>query len=108
MRPRITLLTLGVDALERSVKFYRDALVLPSQGIVGTEFEHGAVAFFDIESGLKLAVWKRADLAFDAGIPATAPSATEFSIGHNVHPRPQYVRPDPRSLVGREVDRLVG
>jgi uncharacterized glyoxalase superfamily protein PhnB len=36
---------------------------------------------------MKLAVWKRADLAFDVGIPATPASATEFSIGHNVRSR---------------------
>src|ERR1700753_3117311 len=46
MKPRITMLTLGVDDLERSVKFYRDGLGLPTEGIVGKEFEHGAVAFF--------------------------------------------------------------
>lgn len=84
MKPRITVLTLGVDDLERSVAFYRDALGFPTQGIVGTEFEHGAVAFFDLESGLKLALWPRADLAHDTGLSVSAPSSTEFSIGHNV------------------------
>jgi catechol 2,3-dioxygenase-like lactoylglutathione lyase family enzyme len=68
MKPRITMLTLGVDDLERSVKFYRDGLGLPTEGIVGKEFEHGAVAFFDLRTGLKLAVFSRSDLAFDAGI----------------------------------------
>ena len=48
MKPRITLITLGVDNLERSLAFYRDGLGLPTQGIVGTEFEHGAVAFFEL------------------------------------------------------------
>jgi catechol 2,3-dioxygenase-like lactoylglutathione lyase family enzyme len=85
MKPRITLLTLGVDDLERSVAFYRNGLGLPTKGIVGTEYEHGAVAFFDLQSGLKLALWKRDDLAWDAGIPKTAGSPTELSIGHNVN-----------------------
>jgi catechol 2,3-dioxygenase-like lactoylglutathione lyase family enzyme len=84
VKPRITVLTLGVDHLERAVAFYRDGLGLPTDGIVGTEFEHGAVAFFDLQAGLKLAVWPRDDLAHDAGIPRNAPSPTEFSIGHNV------------------------
>jgi uncharacterized protein len=84
MKPRITLLTLGVDDLEASLRFYRDGLGLPTEGIVGTEFEHGAVAFFDLQDGLKLALWPRADLAHDAGIAPTAASPTEFSIGHNV------------------------
>jgi catechol 2,3-dioxygenase-like lactoylglutathione lyase family enzyme len=84
MKPRITVLTLGVDDLEASLRFYRDGLGLPTQGIVGMEFEHGAVAFFDLHAGLKLAIWPRADLAHDAGITQAAPSPTEFSIGHNV------------------------
>lgn len=56
MQPRITVITLGVDDLERAVHFYRDGLGLPTQGIVGQEFEHGAVAFFDLQPGLRLAV----------------------------------------------------
>jgi catechol 2,3-dioxygenase-like lactoylglutathione lyase family enzyme len=84
MKPRITMLTLGVDDLERSVKFYRDGLGFPTGGIVGKEFEHGAAAFFDLQDGLKLAVFARSDLAIDAGIPKSDKSPTEFSIGHNV------------------------
>src|ERR1700733_6758162 len=84
MKPRITLLTLGVDNLERSVKFYRDGLGFPTEGIIGKEFDHGAVAFFDLHAGLKLAVFARGDLALDAGVARTDRSPTEFSIGHNV------------------------
>jgi catechol 2,3-dioxygenase-like lactoylglutathione lyase family enzyme len=46
MKPRITVITLGVDNLERSLVFYRDGMGLPTQGVFGTEFEYGAVAFF--------------------------------------------------------------
>ena len=46
MKPRITFVTLGVDDLERSLAFYRDGLGLSTQGIIGQEFEYGAVAFF--------------------------------------------------------------
>ena len=63
MQPRITVITLGVDDLERAVRFYRDGLGLPTKGIVGTEFAHGAVAFFDLQAGLRLALWPRASLA---------------------------------------------
>jgi hypothetical protein len=35
MRPRLTVLTLGVDDLERAVAFYRDGLGFPTEGIVG-------------------------------------------------------------------------
>ncbi len=84
MKPRVSLITLGVDDLDRAVTFYRDGLGFPTKGIVGTEFEHGAVAFFDLQPGLKLAVWRRADLAHDAGLSQTPPSPTDLSIGHNV------------------------
>ena len=84
MKPRITLFTLGVDDLERAVRFYRDGLGLKTEGIVGTQFEHGAVAFFELQAGLKLALWPRASLAHDAGIAVGARSATEFSLAHNV------------------------
>ena len=84
MKPRITLLTLGVDDLERAVKFYRDGLGLKTEGIVGKEFEHGAVAFFDLQAGMRLALWPRKSLAHDAGIKVGSRSATELSIGHNV------------------------
>ena len=84
MKPRITLITLGVDDLERAVRFYRDGLGLKTEGIVGTQFEHGAVAFFELQAGLKIALWPRASLAHDAGIAVGARSATEFSLAHNV------------------------
>ena len=84
MKPRITLITLGVDDLERSLRFYRDGMGLKTEGIVGKQFEHGAVAFFDLQAGLKLALWPRESLAHDTGLPVTSPSATELSIGHNV------------------------
>ena len=84
MQPRITVLTIGVDDLERSVRFYRDGLGFPTEGIIGEEHEHGAVAFFDLQAGLKLALWPRHSLAHDTGLPTSPPGPTEFSIGHNV------------------------
>jgi catechol 2,3-dioxygenase-like lactoylglutathione lyase family enzyme len=87
MKPRITLLTLGVDDLERSLRFYRDGLGLPTEGIVGTEFEHGAVAFFTLRSGLTLALWPRQSIAHDTDLPVSPPSPTDFTIAHNVSSR---------------------
>ena len=81
------MLTLGVDDLERSLRFYRDGLGLPTDGIFGQEFEYGAVAWFDLQGGLKLAVWPRASIARDTGLPVQPPSATELTIGHNVNSR---------------------
>ena len=63
MEPRITIVTLGVDDLERSLTFYREGLGLPSQGIVGQEFEHGSVAFFELRGGVRLALFPRESIA---------------------------------------------
>jgi catechol 2,3-dioxygenase-like lactoylglutathione lyase family enzyme len=87
MEPRVTVLTIGVADLERSLRFYRDGLGLATEGIVGREFEYGAVAFFKLQGGLTLALWPRQSLARDTGLPVDAPSSTEFSLGHNVRSR---------------------
>lgn len=87
MKPRISVLTIGVADLERSLAFYRDGLGLPTEGIVGREFEHGAVAFFALTGGLRLAIWAQRDIAYDTGLPLTPVSATSFTIGHNVSRR---------------------
>ena len=87
MKPRITVITLGVDDLERAVRFYRDGLGFPTDGIVGAEYAHGAVAFLDLEGGLKLALFPRVSIAHDAGIPADLTDGsgrTEMTVGHNV------------------------
>ena len=66
MKARITVITLGVDDLDEAVRFYRDGLGLQTPGIMGQQFEHGAVAFFNLKSGLMLAVWPRDSIAHDA------------------------------------------
>lgn len=87
MKPRVNVLTLGVDDLEASLAFYRDGLELPTKGIVGQEFEDGAVVFFNMNDGLILALYPRTSLAKDARVPVGPPSPTELSIGHNVSSR---------------------
>lgn len=84
MKPKISVLTLGVTDLEKSVVFYRDGLGFSTEGIIGTEFEYGAVAFFDLHNGLKLALWPKASIAHDTGIAPQNTSALEFTLGHNV------------------------
>jgi catechol 2,3-dioxygenase-like lactoylglutathione lyase family enzyme len=84
MKPRITVITIGVDDLERSLAFYRDGLGLPTQGIFGTEFEYGAVAFFNLNAGVILAIWPRSSIARDTSLPLGLPSPTELTLGHNV------------------------
>jgi catechol 2,3-dioxygenase-like lactoylglutathione lyase family enzyme len=84
MKPRINVITISVDDLEKSYEFYHNGLGLASKGIVGKEFEHGAIAFFDLQNGMQLALYPRKSLALDVGIAKSALSPTEFSIGHNV------------------------
>jgi len=84
MKPRVSFITLAVEDLERSLRFYRDGLGLPTKGIVGSEFEHGAVAFFEMQHGLTLAIWPRTSLARDTGVPLGSHSATEFVLAYNV------------------------
>lgn len=84
MKPRVTLITIGVDDLEKSLRFYRDGLGLSTEGIVGEEFEYGAVVFIDLQAGLRLALWPRRSIARDTGLPLGEKSPTEFTLGHNV------------------------
>jgi uncharacterized protein len=84
MKPRIKVITLGVGDLEKSLAFYRDGLGLPTQGIIGTEFEDGAVVFFNMNDDLILALYPRSALAKDARVSAGPPSPAGFSIGHIV------------------------
>lgn len=81
------MITLGVGDLEQAVRFYRDGLGLQTTGIVGTEFAYGAVAFFDLQAGLRLAIWPRESISHDTGLPVSDPSPTDFTIGHNVGSR---------------------
>lgn len=80
-------MTLGVDDLDRALAFYRDGLGLPSKGIVGREFEYGAVAFFELQGGLILALWPRTSIARDTGLPPQTGSPTDLTLGHNVRTR---------------------
>lgn len=84
MKALITVITLGVDDVEKSLRFYGDGLGWKTEGIIGKEFEHGAVAFFDLQDGLKLAIWPRKSISHDSGLPLRNPSPTELTLGHNV------------------------
>src|SRR5262245_16131387 len=90
MQPRIHAITLAVDNLDRAVEFYRDGLGLQTPGVIGTEFPgddtnpDGAVAMFQSQGGLILALWPRTELAKDATIQLGPPSSGEFSLGHGV------------------------
>ncbi|MEU8899904.1 VOC family protein [Nocardia sp. NPDC048505] len=93
MPANITALTLGVDDLERALRFYRAALGLTSPGIIGTEYvgdqdnPGGAVAMFTLDSGLILSLYQRVDLAKDAGVPPERISGSPMSLGYFVDTR---------------------
>lgn len=93
MKPRINVVTLAVDDLEKSLAFYRDGLGLPTRGILGRQFEGsdtepaGALGYFEMQEGLVFALYPRAELAKDAGLPNSGRSALEFSLGYFVSKR---------------------
>lgn len=84
MKPRISLITLGVDDLERALRFYRDGLGLKTEGIIGTEFENGAVVFFELSGGLRLALWPRRSIAADSGLAIAGAAPGNVTLAHNV------------------------
>lgn len=88
MKPRINVITLAVNDLEKSIAFYRDGLGLPTRGVVGAEFKGsdtepaGALGFFELSGGLILALYPRSELAKDSKMPHSPSSSLEFSIGY--------------------------
>lgn len=84
MNNHLSVITLGVDDLQRALVFYRDGLGLATEGIVGQQFEHGAVVFIQLQAGLRLALWPRSSIAHDTGLSVSAPCATGMTLGHNV------------------------
>lgn len=87
MKPRFKVLTLAVNDLEKSLAFYRDGMGLPTKGIIGQEFEDGAVVFFNMNDDLILALYPTQSLAKDAKITATQTRLGAVSIGHLVNSR---------------------
>ncbi len=87
MQPHFKILTLAVEDLDRSLAFYRDGMGLPTEGIIGQEFEYGSVVFFNLKDGLILALWPAASLAKDAKVEPTRNRLGAISIGHIVASR---------------------
>lgn len=81
MEPRISIVTLGVSDLVRSVAFYRDGLGLP---LHEASSEH--IAFFKT-SGTWLALCPRRALAADATVPSKGGGFRGFTLAHNVRSR---------------------
>ena len=80
MDARLSIITLGVQDLERAVRFYRDGLGLPKRE--GPE----GIAFFET-AGTWLALYPWDALAEDAGVPLEGSGFRGFTIAHNVPTR---------------------
>lgn len=87
MEPRISFITLGVEDLERAVRFYRDVLKLPQ-----IPMPPGAdVAFFEMGKTW-LSLYPRRLLAADAGVPAEGGGFRGFALAHNVKTQDDVAR----------------
>ncbi len=93
MKPRIHVVTLAVEDLDRALAFYRDGLGFQTEGLIGTEFKgdeqnpDGTTAVFHLDGGLMLSIYPRSELAKDALVPLAPATSGEFSLGHLVASR---------------------
>lgn len=84
MEPRISIVTLGVSDLPRMVSFYRDGL-----GLTLFDENTESIAFFQ-NKGTWLALYPKAALAADVGLPAADAAAAAgggfsgVTLAHNV------------------------
>lgn len=83
MEPRISLVTLGVQDVQRAVRFYRDGLGWPVSS-VGDE----NVAFFHTR-GAVLALYRRDLLAADANSSPAGSGFGGITLSHNVAAKEQ-------------------
>jgi uncharacterized protein len=77
MKPKISLVTLGVSELERSRRFYA------SLGLRERSESNDTVAFIQM-GGTVLGLWSLGALAEDAGMAPDGSGFRGFSLAHNV------------------------
>ena len=77
MKPRISMITLGVSDLEKSIKFYKEGLGFPRKESP-TE-----IAFFTL-NGSWLSLYNRESLAEDATVLPEGSGLNRFTLSHNV------------------------
>lgn len=77
MKPRISMITLGVTDMGRSIKFYEEGLGFPRLE------SPPEIAFFPL-GGTWLGLYARDALAADATVPADGSGFNEFALAHNV------------------------
>jgi uncharacterized glyoxalase superfamily protein PhnB len=80
MQPRIGAISLAIADLEHALAFYRDGLGFPTEGIVGEEFENGAVVFIDLEGGMRLVLWPLDSMRAESG--AVVGGAPTMTLGY--------------------------
>lgn len=78
MKPRISMITLGVRDIEASIKFYEQGLGFPRRD------SPPEVAFFTL-NGTWLGLFGRESLAEDAGVSPEGSGFGSFALAHNVH-----------------------
>lgn len=83
MEPRVSLVTLGVEDLERARAFYREGLGWPLSSASNED-----IAFFRT-GGVVLALFPYRSLAKDAGVPPGGEGFRRVSLAHNVAEREQ-------------------
>ena len=79
MDPEITMITLGVDDLVESLRFYRDGLGFPMRD----REEDSDVAFFEL-GGAWLSLYPRELLAEDATVSDDGVGFSGVTLAHNV------------------------
>ena len=82
MKPRISMITLGVADLDTSVKFYKEGLGFPRME------SSPEVAFFTL-NGSWLGLYARASLAEDAAVSSEGSGFSGFTLSHNVASEPE-------------------
>ncbi len=80
MKPRISMITLGVNDLQISVAFYE------KMGFVRKEPLSNEIAFFDL-NGSWLGLYPRDKLAEDAEVPADGSGFRGVTLAHNLASR---------------------
>jgi len=78
MKPRISMITLGVSDLQKSIEFYEKGLGFPRLDFAGDD-----VAFFTL-NGTWLGLYGKQALAEDANVPADGGGFSGFSLAHNL------------------------
>jgi len=76
MEPRISIITLGVEDLDRAVRFYE------AMGLKRSEAAADGVAFFQM-GGVILGLWPRSELANDAGVADTPLGFSGVALAYN-------------------------